>query len=60
MAGIKRLWLLPAVDEGLEHVGRHGPEALADEAIQEEVDTGVEQCKHVCHVGENVEQAAGA
>lgn len=59
MTGVKWLRLLPAVDEGSEHVGRHGPKTLADEAVQEEVDASVEQRKHVCHVGEHVEQAAG-
>lgn len=58
MAGIERRWLLPAVDQGSQHVGRHAPETLADEAVEEEVDTGVEQRQHVRQVGEHVEQSA--
>lgn len=60
MAGVERRRLLPAVDEGSQHVGRHAPETLADEAVEEEVDAGVEQCQHVRQVGEHVEQSAGA
>lgn len=43
MAGIERRWLLSAVDQGSQHIGRHAPETLADEAVEKEVDTGVEQ-----------------
>lgn len=43
MAGVERRRLLPAVDQRSQHVGRHAPETLADEAVEEEVDTGVEQ-----------------
>lgn len=43
MAGVKRWRLLPAVDQGTQHVGRHAPETLADEAVEKEVDAGVEQ-----------------
>lgn len=43
VAGVERRWLLPAVDQGSQHVGRHAPETLADEAVKEEVDAGVEQ-----------------
>lgn len=60
VAGIEWWWLLPAVDQRSQHVGRHAPEALADEAVEKEVDTGVEQRQHVRQVGEHVEQSAGA
>lgn len=43
VAGVEWRRLLPAVDQGSQHVGRHAPETLADEAVEEEVDTGVEQ-----------------
>lgn len=59
MAGVERRRLLPAVDQGSQHVGRHAPETLADEAVEEEVDAGVEQCQHVRQIGEHVEQPAG-
>lgn len=44
MAGVEWRWLLPAVNQRSQHIGRHRPEALADEAVEEEIDTGVEQC----------------
>lgn len=59
MAGIERRWLLPAVDQGSQHIGRHAPEALADEAVEEEVDASVEQRQHVGQICEHVEQSAG-
>lgn len=43
MAGVERCRLLAAVDQRSEHVGRHAPETLAYETIQEEVDARVEQ-----------------
>lgn len=43
VAGVERWRLLPAVDQGSQHIGRHSPETLADEAVEEEVDTSVEQ-----------------
>lgn len=58
MAGVKRRRLLPAVDQRSQNVGRHAPEALADETVEEEVDAGVEQRQHVRQVGEHVEQSA--
>lgn len=60
MAGIERLRLLPAVDQSSQHVGRHAPETLADEAVEEEVDARVEQRQHIRQIGENVEQPPGA
>lgn len=60
MAGVERLRLLPAVDQSSQHVGRHAPETLADEAVEEEVDARVEQRQHVRQVGEDVEQPPGA
>lgn len=43
MAGIERRRLLSAMDQGPQHVGRHAPETLADEAVEKEVDPSVEQ-----------------
>lgn len=60
MAGVERLRLLPAVDQSSQHVGRHAPETLADETIEEEVDARVEQCQHVGKIGKNVQQPPGA
>lgn len=60
MAGVERLRLLPAVDQSSQHVGRHAPETLADEAVEEEVDARVEQCQHVSKIGKDVQQPAGA
>lgn len=60
MAGVERLRLLPAVDQSSQHVGRHAPETLADEAVEEEVDARVEQRQHVSEVGEDVQQPASA
>lgn len=59
MAGVEWRRLLPAVDQGSQHVGRHASETLADEAVEEEVDACVEQRKHVCQISEHVEQSAG-
>lgn len=42
VAGIKWLWLFAAVYQGSQDVRRHASETLADEAVQEEVDAGVE------------------
>lgn len=60
VAGVERLRLLPAVDQSSQHVGRHAPETLADEAVEEEVDARVEQRQHVRQIGKNVEQLPGA
>lgn len=60
VAGVKRLWLLPAVDQSSQHVGRHAPETLADKAVEEEVDARVEQCQHVGKIGKDVQQPPGA
>lgn len=60
MAGVERLRLLPAVDQSSQHVGRHGAETLADEAVEEEVDARVEQRQHVGEIGQNVQQPPGA
>lgn len=60
MASIKCWRLLPAVNQGSQDIGRHASETLADEAVEEEVDTGVQQGQHVCHVSEHVEQTTGA
>ncbi len=59
MASVERGRLLPAVDHCSQHIGRHAPETLADEAVEEEVDTGVEQCQHVGQISEHVQQSAG-
>jgi len=60
VAGIKRRGLLPAVKQGSQDIGRHAPEALADEAVEEEVDPSVEQREHVRQISEHVEQSAGS
>lgn len=60
MASVERLRLLPAVDQSSQHVGRHAPETLADEAVEEEVDARVEQRQHVGKIGKNVQQPPGA
>lgn len=59
MASVERRRLLSTVDQRSQHVGRHAPETLADETVEEKVDTRVEQCQHVGQVGEHVEQPAG-
>lgn len=58
MAGVKWLWLFTAVYQGSQDICRHASETLADEAIQEEVDSGVEECQHVCYISEDVEETA--
>lgn len=60
MAGIERWRLLLAAEKGLEDRGGHRSEPLADEAVQEKVDSGVQQRQHVGHISHQVEQSGGA
>ena len=47
----------PTAEGGAQHARGHAAEAPADEAVEEEVDSGVEQRQHVGEVGEQVQGA---
>lgn len=56
MVGVELYRLLLALEQGLECSSCHGTEALADEAVEEEVDGCVQKSQHVGNIQHNVDQ----
>lgn len=56
MVGVELYGLLLALEQGLEGGSCHGTEALADEAVEEEVDGCVQKGQHVGNVQHDVDQ----